>query len=166
MSQPLARALGLDRNPLRRRIDRVQRGLFIVLTVLFLVAAPLLATVAGHWTRAAGIRGLDTERAWVMAPRSAPDVRARTGVVPVGPAAAAGSSTREWVNRAGSPTRAPLQAGLLRENVALAECLTVYALAIVAFLIARAGRILLDRCRLAAWEEEWRSIGPRWRQQR
>jgi len=62
MSRSLARVLGLDRNLLRRRIDRVQRGLFLVLTVLSLVAAALLATVAGHWTRAAGIRGPDTER--------------------------------------------------------------------------------------------------------
>ncbi|HTU08558.1 MAG TPA: hypothetical protein VMG13_23625 [Trebonia sp.] len=93
-------------------------------------------------------------------------MRACTSVVPVGLVTAAGGSTRVRVNRAGSPARAPLQAGLLRENVALGRVPYGVRAGDRAFLSARAGRILLGRCRLAAWEEEWRSIGPWWRQQR
>src|SRR5260370_25349923 len=63
-----ARTLGWPRSPLRRRTDRVEGGMVTGLIVLFLIAAPVLATVVGHWTRAEGIRQEHAERAWRQVP--------------------------------------------------------------------------------------------------
>ena len=58
MKQPVRRSrmLGWDRNPLRRRIDRVEAGMITGLILVFLITAPVLVAVTGHWARAAGIR--------------------------------------------------------------------------------------------------------------
>jgi hypothetical protein len=40
--------LGWDRNPLRRRIDRVEAAVVAGLAVVFLAAAPVLMAVTGH----------------------------------------------------------------------------------------------------------------------
>src|SRR5690349_2793090 len=45
-----------DRNPLRRRIDRVQTRLITALGVLFLILAPIAATTTAHVVGRAGVR--------------------------------------------------------------------------------------------------------------
>jgi hypothetical protein len=55
---------GWDRNPLRRRIDRLEAAMITGLALLFLIIAPILATVAGHWAKAAGPRTERAEAAW------------------------------------------------------------------------------------------------------
>ena len=51
----LARALGLDGNPLRRASDRAEAWIRAGLVVIFLTAGPMAALAAGQWTaRAAG----------------------------------------------------------------------------------------------------------------
>jgi hypothetical protein len=45
----LARALGLDGNPLRRATDRAEAWIRIGLLVVFLIAGPLAALDAGGW---------------------------------------------------------------------------------------------------------------------
>ena len=46
----LARALGLDGNPLRRASDRAEAWIRAGLVVVFLIGAPLAAVTAGLWT--------------------------------------------------------------------------------------------------------------------
>src|SRR5215831_8144347 len=46
----LARALGLDRNPLRRASDRAEAWIRAGLLVIFLTAGPMAALAAGQWT--------------------------------------------------------------------------------------------------------------------
>ena len=50
MKRPVRRSrmLGWDRNPLRRRIDRVEAGMVAGLILVFLVVAPVLVAVAGE----------------------------------------------------------------------------------------------------------------------
>ena len=183
----LAGRLGLDRNPLRRRIDRAQTVLAFLLVAAFLTAAPVLMAAAGHWARAAGAREEHAQRAWrqvtaivypartsartglcawatgrAQAQWTAPGGRLRSGLVPVVAGTRAGSRVPLWVHSAGFPAGAPLRPAQQRQRTALAEPLTVSALAVVARLIAGAGRGLLDRRRIAAWEKEWRAIGPLW----
>src|SRR5580693_6607813 len=50
----LARALGLDRNPLRRATDRAEAWIRAGLLGVFLVAGPIAALDAGHWAYHAG----------------------------------------------------------------------------------------------------------------
>jgi len=51
----LARALGLDRNPLRRPTDRAEAWIRVGLLGIFLIAGPMAALGAGHWAYHAGI---------------------------------------------------------------------------------------------------------------
>jgi len=50
-----ARALGLDRNPLRRATDRAEAWIRIGLLAVFLIAGPMAALGAGHWAYHTGI---------------------------------------------------------------------------------------------------------------
>jgi hypothetical protein len=50
----LARALGLDRNPLRRATDRAEAWIRVGLLAVFLIAGPMAALGAGHWACHAG----------------------------------------------------------------------------------------------------------------
>jgi hypothetical protein len=51
----MTRALGLDRNPLRRATDRAEAWIRVGLLAVFLVAGPMAAIGAGHWAHRAGI---------------------------------------------------------------------------------------------------------------
>jgi hypothetical protein len=51
----LARALGLDGNPLRRASDRAEAWIRVGLLAVFLIAGPLAGLGAGHWAYHAGI---------------------------------------------------------------------------------------------------------------
>ena len=50
-----SRMLGWDRNPLRRRIDRVEAVVVAGLIAVFLISAPVLGAAAGHWIGSAGM---------------------------------------------------------------------------------------------------------------
>jgi hypothetical protein len=183
--------LGWDRNPLRRRIDRVQAGMVAGLILVFLMAAPVLVAVAGQWTRAAGIRQQRAEITWRQVPATvavsapahrdgfpgpvntvwkparwrAPDGQPRSGWILVSPAAAAGSSVRVWVNRSGALTGSPLQPAQLQGRIAIVGVLTAIVLGLVLCAVGGAGRFLFGRRRLADWDKGWRAVGPRWTRQ-
>jgi hypothetical protein len=46
----LARSLGLDGNPLRRRSDKIAACLAALLMAVFLISAPMLSMAAARWT--------------------------------------------------------------------------------------------------------------------
>jgi hypothetical protein len=48
----LARRMGCDSNPLRRRCDRIEAWLLPAAVVVFLALCPLVAGVSSLWTRA------------------------------------------------------------------------------------------------------------------
>ena len=127
----LARRLGLDGNPLRRRIDKIAACLAALLVAVFLIGAPMLSMAAargrvtprppGSGPRAPGARcrPLAAGRAaarrrlgvsgysWVPARWTAPDGHERAGRIPVSTGLAAGRTVRLWVDAAGSPTGPP-----------------------------------------------------------
>jgi len=129
----LARRLGLDRNPLRRRTDKVEVCLAAVLIATFLASAPILSmTVVGWVGRNAAAEQLATHLqqvpaivqkaapappAWelsgyssVPARWTAPDGQARAGQILVSGRVPAGHIVRLWVNAAGTPA-GPLPGG-------------------------------------------------------
>lgn len=186
-----ARRLGFDRNPLRRRIDRIEVAFILALITAFLTVTPVLAETAGQWARAAAVRQDRAEQAWrqvaaivvrsttpppdrawaapetvwAAARWTAPGGQPRTGLIRVLPGTRAGSSVLMWEDGAGWPTGSPPERGLLQGQVPMAEGLTWYALATTALFLLEAGRSLFTRHRLAAWDKEWRAIGPRWSRQ-
>ena len=188
-----SRMFGWDRNPLRRRIDRVEAVMVTGLIVVFLAAAPVLTVVTGHWTRAAGVRhrpaaawrqvpatvqpGAPAQRdgspgsagaVWVLARWTAPDGQRRSGLVAVSPAVAAAGSTRVWVSRAGTLTGPPSRHARRPGWVAIAGVLAPYVLAFMLLLLLAgyAGQRLLGRRRLADWGRAWEAVGPQWTRQR
>jgi hypothetical protein len=107
----LARRLGMDGNPLRRRSDRIAVCLGALLVALFLIGAPVLGVAAFGWA-------------------------SHAGAGPLGHAAAVRGFT--------------------------AAAFATATLGIVVCCLARAGRAVLDRHRLAAWEAAWSAVGPLW----
>ena len=184
----LARRLGLDRNPLRRRTDKIGACVAALLLAVFLIGAPLLSVAAAGWAARAGASGQRAERSWrqvsavLMPPSSAPDTsaggvsgyswvparwaapdgRARKGVIPVSTALSADHTVRLWVDAAGSPTGPPVKHRSVVADEAMAGVVATVALGIVLLCLALAGRWVLGRRQLADWEAAWAAVGPQW----
>jgi len=184
----LARKLGLDANPLRRRIDKIATWLMAQFLVVVLVGAPLFAIGAFTWASRAGAAEQRAERSWrevpavllrsVPAPDSfadgvfgyswvparwtAPNGQARSGNIPVEIGLAAGRKVRLWVDAAGRPTDAPLTHRAVMARAATAAAVATAVLLIALSFLAFIVRWLLDRRRLADWELAWAIVGPQW----
>ena len=184
----IARKLGLDGNPLRRRTDRIAACAAALLLAVFLIGAPFLSVAAVGWAGRPAAAQLRAERSWhqvpaillqaapkpaasadgvpgysqVLARWTAPDGRTRTGRIPVSTSMAAGRPVRLWVNAAGSPTAPPLNDRLVPAYEATAAVIATVTLGIILLCLACAGRWVLDRRRLAGWEAAWAAVGPHW----
>jgi hypothetical protein len=186
--------LGWDRNPVRRRIDRVEAAMVAGLIAVFLISAPVLAAAAGHWTGSAGMREQRAEMAWRLVPATvqgsaqgsvqgqilsglagrvwmparwtAPNGQARRGWIPVSLGDAVGGRAQVWVNPSGSLTGPPLRHSQLQAHVVMAEWLTALMLGLLLCLVGVAARVLLARRRVADWNRAWREVEPRWTRQR
>jgi len=178
----------LDRNPLRRRSDRVETTVLGLLLAAFLAGAPFATHAAGSWAYATSAREAQAQRAslhqvpatllkaapaWnaytngrgvleVDARWRAADGQVRTGDVFVLGEAAAGSTVLVWTNRAGQLTGPPFGHTQLARRAQLAAgaaaCCLAVALIAAAWLVRRS----LNRRRLAAWDADWLATGPRW----
>jgi hypothetical protein len=180
----IARRLGLDSNPLRRRTDKIAARLLLA---VFLMGAPFLSVAAVAWASHNGAAELRVMRSWhqvsavllrtpptpgatsgvlgyqqVMARWTAPDGRRRTGWIPVSGERAAGRTVRLWVDAAGSPAGFPLNHLVVLGQEITAAVVAVVVLGIVLLCLASAGRWALDRRRLADWEAGWAAVGPQW----
>jgi hypothetical protein len=60
----LARRLGVDGNPLRRRTDKIAACLAALLIALFLIGAPLLSVTAARWASHAAATRQEAARSW------------------------------------------------------------------------------------------------------
>jgi len=185
----VVRGLWPDRNPLRRTLDRVEAVIVGGLAVAFLAGAPLATVAAGHAAYYYGARTAAAQRAsWHQVPAVLlataptdgysgylPVVRARwtapngtrhTGLVPASPGTPPGVTVMVWVDAAGQQTGPPLQLSQVRSQAALTAALAPVVLAMIVLYAGQIAHYLLGRRRLAAWEAEWRAIGPQWTRQR
>ena len=180
----LRRQLGLDRNPLRRRTDKIAACLAVVLVAVFLIGALMVSVVAVSWVGRAAAAEQRAARSWRLVPAvvqraapapapsqlnghtwvparwTAPDGQARAGQIPVTVAVAAGQTVRLWVNAAGTPTGPPPNRGAVVVDAVATAAFALVALASALLCLARTGRWVLDRRRLAAWEAAWAAVGP------
>ena len=184
------RWLGLDRNPLRRTVDRIETAIRLGVLVLILTAMPAAAILTGRWAYHAALaqtRAQDAathtvsavllaaaptvgdpdpyagaEVAWVPARWIAPDGPVRTGDVlaPVG--AKRGSLVHTWVDDSGNFTDPPPGRTQIVGNVFMA--VTVSGLAALALLLGAEvlSHRLMERRRMKAWDADWRTVAPRW----
>src|SRR5215831_2149523 len=171
----LARRLGLDGNPLRRRSDKIAvRGAALLLAV-FLIGGPLLSVAVGGWGGRTAAARQRAERSWhqvsaillqAAPPRAAstgglpgyspvparwitPEGQARTGRIPVSNGLAAGHTVWLWVDAAGSPTGPPLTHRQVLAREVTAAVVATITLGIVLLCLGEAGLRVLDRRRLA-----------------
>jgi hypothetical protein len=176
----LARRLGLDGNPLRRRTDKIAGCLTALLVVVFLIGAPVLSVTAIGWAGRTGAierqvsavlrqaapapsfskEVLGSSR--VPARWTAPGGRPRAGAVLAGAGMTAGHTVPRWVDAAGAPTGPPPSRGTVLAREATAGVVATVALGIVLWCLAKAGQWVLDRRRFADWEAAWATVGPRW----
>jgi hypothetical protein len=182
----------VDRNPLRRRTDRIETAVRILLVLAFLIAGPMLAVSVGKLTYAAGLRQVKSDRSWqqvnavlirstplpynsygamttVWVPGRwrVPSGRARTGLVPAQEGTRAGQLVRVWVDHAGKMTgQQPVTVGVVVGRVVMAALGTVAGVGLTLMMLAGSVRWLLNRRRLARWGIEWALVGPRWTSRR
>ena len=157
-----------------------------MLLVVFLVTGPMAALGAGQWAAHTGDAGsttpshavhavlLQTAMApagrsgavrgtwvWVSARWETAGGSTRTGKIP-GPAGAPpGTVVTIWLDAFGRVTGPP-QTGEFADNAVAIAVIALIALALA--LLTALGLIqrFLNCRRLAAWEADWRAVGPRW----
>ncbi len=184
-----ARWLGLDRDPLRRRTDRIEAAMRLATVILLLVAVPLLCIAVGqlaaHLAQRQAHAQAATERqvtavllqgvrpghtadpyssvqmSMARARWQPPGQPSRSGQIlaPVG--ARAGSIVTIWVDAAGAVTGPP-DTGVIDAAVAVAVVNTCLAAGLILLVSNWLARRALERRRLSEWDAEWRAIGPRW----
>jgi hypothetical protein len=147
----LARAVGLDGNPLRRASDRAEAWIRIGLIALFLVAGPLAAFGVGGWAYHAGTAVARAQAA------PAHHVKAAVPATTVTPADLPKSGEGNWVG-----ARAEGTAASARSGEVLAEVMTLAFMALASQAALRLTRAFLTRRRLVAWEKAWSRVGPQW----
>ena len=184
----LARKLGLDANPLRRRTDKLATWLIAQFLVVVLIGAPLFAIAAFSWAARAGAAEQRAERSWREVPAvllrsvpvpdsfaggvfgyswvparwTAPNGKVRSGDIPVEVGLTAGRKVRLWVDAAGTPTDVPLTHRAIVARAGTAAAVATVALLIALSSLALIVRWLLDRRRLTDWELAWAIVGPQW----
>jgi hypothetical protein len=184
----LARRLGADHNPLRRRSDLAEAWLLPVALALFLLIGPLAvagAVWSGH-AQAAAAR--QAQRTWhrvpamLLTPAPGPlsggsahawtvreparwvaaDGTVATRLVPVRAGTPAGSVVPVWLDRAGTPQPLPLSTAQSRDRVVVTAAAALTALAMLLTGLVLVTRWRLNRRRLASWAADWAQVGPQW----
>jgi hypothetical protein len=186
----LSRRLGFDRNPLRRRWDRVETWIMAGLLTLFLAGVPLTWLGVGRWVQQGGMREQRAQQTWHAVPAvvlhgapplstdmfripvatgakapaawTGPGGRRLAGQVPVAFGTRTGARVQVWVDSSGHFTGPPLTPSQLAKRVLGAEVLAALTLAAALLTLAGLARWQLNRRRLAAWEYQWALVGPRW----
>jgi hypothetical protein len=147
----LARALGLDRNPLRRASDRAESWIRIGLLAVFLIAGPIAALRAGGWAYHGGMTVTSVQ------PVSSPGATAHRPALDPSDQNLADQESQapagSW--RQGAHTSA-------RANDVLAVIIALALMALALLAVQRLTLALLTRRRLAAWEAAWSRVGPQW----
>jgi len=183
----LIRRFALDRNPLRRRSDRIEAWLLLAMTVASVPLTILTAIGASHWAEQYGSRSdggqrLQQVRAVLLQAAPATDpaidgsvsmlVRARwpvdgatrVGDIAVVPGTARGTSVQIWITPQGTVATPPLSTAQIDARVTAAIVLAPAATALGLWLLLCLLRWPLNRRRLASWAASWTSVGPRWSQ--
>jgi hypothetical protein len=184
----VARRLGFDHNPLRRRSDLIDGWLLPAVIAAFVALGPLVAGAAGLWVHADYAATQRAQRSWhevravLLQPVPGPatsgngsnswlvwtparwtaDGRPWVGNVPAPAGTSEDAAVPVWLNRAGQVQAPPLTAGGVRDRVVVAVLFALASLAVLLTALAVLARWLLNRSRLAGWEAAWRSVGPQW----
>jgi hypothetical protein len=187
-----ARGVRPDRNPLRRRSDRVEAFIFGGLVVVAAAGAPVAAVVAGRWAHADAARAAQVQqetrhqvRAVLLAPPhatvsgytingmspamarwTAPSGVLRTGQIAVPSDSARRTAITLWTDQAGDVTSPPLTPAQVADQGTLMALVAASLTIVACLLTAVVTRIVVNRRRIAAWTADWAVTAPLWNRQR
>jgi hypothetical protein len=185
-----ARRLGFDRNPLRRRTDRIEAAVRLATVFLLLAAVPIAAIAVGRQVDHLALRQAQAQQAadhqvaavllqqaqaagvpdpyasiqlsYVLARWQPPGQAPRTGQILAPAGTRAGSTVKVWIDSSGAVTSPPPDHRIIVGDV----CIAVIVTCLVASLLVLGSNALvrraLDRRRMRAWDAEWRAAGPLW----
>ena len=184
------RGARIDRNPLRRGIDRLETCLLVCVFVALAAGTPFLARAAAQASYTSALHARQEQLAtrhqvpavlsatagqadgyspseYVLAPATWTSVSGahRSGMVPAVPGSHAGTSLTIWTDTNGSLDNPPLPAAEVASQ-ADATRVGVIVVACVLYVAAAAAiRQLMHRRRLAAWEADWVVTAQMWNRQ-
>jgi len=185
----VGRRLALDRNPMRRRVDRFEAWLSALTVLVLLVVAPVIgarfadARLAGQQAQAqtspaykvTATVGRDPGRSGpseMAGPRTvrdaqwvAPDGTPRRGTVSVPYGTRYGRTVTIWTDAHGHVRAHPSTAAQMRANATVFGGFVGVAVVLGGLAVIWLGRRLLDRRRFADWDAEWATTAPRWMRQ-
>ncbi len=184
------RRLGFDRNPLRRRTDRIEAALRLATVILFLAAVPLAAIAVGRQVDHVAVRQARAQQAaehavtavllqrasttevadpyasvpmtYALARWQPPGRSPRSGEVLAPAAAPAGSTVTIWIDASGSLASPPPDHRAITDDVTIAVSTAGLAASLLVLGSSALARRALDRRRLSAWDAEWRATEPLW----
>ncbi len=185
-----ARRLGLDRNPLRRRADRIEAVVLLSTAIVLLAAAPLAAVTAGLQAGHLALRHARAEQAAVRQvtavllqpapPTGAPDPYSavqlttvlgrwqppgqppRSGQVPAPAGTKAGSRVAIWIDASGAVRDPPPDHRAAVGVACIAAAGTWLVTSVLVLGFSTLARRALDRRRLRDWDAEWRRAASSW----
>jgi hypothetical protein len=182
-----------DRNPLRRKSDRVETYLLAGTLAAGIAGAPFAAQAAGHAAYAAALRVERAQhaashqvRATLLQPAGSTTAngfvldayvptRARwtsvTGVVRTGQLMAAvgtskGATVTVWTNTSGALVASPLEPSQVASQADMAATGAIAGIGLCYLCQAVVIRRVLNRRRMAAWDADWTLTEPTWNRQR
>jgi hypothetical protein len=182
----LARRLGTDHNPLRRRADIVAAWLLPAALAAFLVLGPLVGWAAAGLAHRANAATWQADRALHRAPATllaaAPGPayasastwmdwtaarwtqggEPRTALVPTAAGTPQGARVQVWLDPKGRVAVPPLSAGQATERVQVTTALALAALALLLGVAAAIVRARLTRAQITSWAADWRAVEPLW----
>ena len=173
-----------DRNPLRRRWDRTEALILGGLLAAFVIGGTLAALIAGRWAYEGALHARHAELAAshqipavLLATASqqpagyyasanawwrSPSGTRHTGQVFALAGSPAGTKVMVWVNADGRLTGPPLQPSQVHGQAVMASVLAIMAVGMVLWGTGLAVHGVAERRRMAAWDDEWQAIGPKW----
>jgi hypothetical protein len=186
------RGLRPDRNPLRRKSDRVEAFILGGLIVAAATVAPLVAVETSHWTYDSAIQMAQVQRetghqvtaVLVAAPATttsgytvaslveaqarwtAPDSRPHAGQIPVPAGSSKGQTFRIWIDAAGDVTGPPLTRAQAADQGTFVGVMAVIVTLMTCIATAGITRFAVNRRRIARWEADWAVTAPMWSRQR
>jgi hypothetical protein len=185
----LVRWLGLDRNPLRRRSDRVECALRLM-ALLGLMVAVIVGIGTGVRAYEDGVRTEREQRSLrqqtpavlvqdlrspevapvggvlpgrARAEWKAPDGSPREGTVEIEPARRVGDTVMIWTDNRGEPARPPQDRGTTLAAAISAGVAPPFITAAFATFVLVTTRIVNQRRAARRWEAEWTIVEPSWR---
>jgi hypothetical protein len=172
-----------DRNPLRRRWERIEAVIVMVLVLIGLASLPLALLVgtlaadsaaaeahAGRWVTArlvAEVPVLSSSSYRLADPIEnvrwqESDGRVVTAAAPVRWGMKAGDPIKVWLDETGRPAKAPPDQVEIALQGVMAGCAVVAVTIAVLSLAYAASRRILDARRAAAWGDDWVATDERW----